>query len=149
MTSSSAADRPGSPDPGTEPLPRLGARVAEPDDGTGPVRIVGQRPGPPPTAPRAAAHVPDPEPEAAPEPDEAPEEEPEPVADQLPETERPPGRAGRNLGQAIGVGVGLGGLIVAGLAVELALFLLGVFAPGLAAGAHLTTALHRGRRQPP
>src|SRR4051795_9092692 len=99
MTSSSAADRPGSADPGTEPLPRIGARLAEPDGDTGPVRIVGQRPGPPPSSPslRVTEQLP-----PVPEP---------PTTEQLPETERPPGRAGRNLGQAIGVGVGLGVVI--------------------------------------
>src|SRR4051794_41984530 len=115
MTSSSAADRPASPAPGAEPLPRLGARVAEPDDGTGPVRIVGPPPGPPPASPspRTAAHAPDPEPGAAPGPDETPEAEPKPGAEQLPETERPPGRAGRNLGRAADAGAGLGACNIA------------------------------------
>jgi phosphatidate cytidylyltransferase len=151
MTSSSAADPPGSPDPGAEPLPRLGARVAEPDDGTGPVRIVGPRPGPPPASPspRAAAHAPDPESEAAAEPDEAPKEEPEPVAEQLPETERPPGRAGRNLGQAIGVGVGLGAVILASLLIYRPAFLGVLLAAVLVAVVELTRALHAGGFRPP
>ncbi|MBW8767873.1 MAG: phosphatidate cytidylyltransferase, partial [Geodermatophilales bacterium] len=151
MTSSSAADPPGSPDPGAEPLPRLGARVAEPDDGTGPVRIVGPRPGPPPASPspRAAAHAPDPESEAAAEPDEAPKEEPEPVAEQLPETERPPGRAVRNLGQAIGVGVGLGAVILASLLIYRPAFLGVLLAAVLVAVVELTRALHAGGFRPP
>ena len=112
---SSAADRPGQPGPGTERM-RLdargtgGARVVQSaeatsrssDDGTGPVPIVGDRPGPPVRRPSG----------------EIPVVSDAPPAEELPTTERPAvGRAGRNLGAAIAVGLSLAAVIVASLLV--------------------------------
>jgi phosphatidate cytidylyltransferase len=155
MTSSSSADSsadgPGSSDPGTAPLPRYGSRPAQQDGDTGPVRIVGERPGPPPSSPslRAAGQLPDPEPERQPGPQPAPQREAEPEAEQLPETERPLGRAGRNLGQAIGVGVGLGAVILASLLIYRPGFLGVLLAAVLVAVVELTRALHAGGFRPP
>src|SRR5688500_7495586 len=121
MATPSAADRPGPPKSGTEPLPRYGSRAAQASDtlglaggagqhppawpdredvDTGPVPIVGDRPSPPP---RPADPVP------------ASTATPLPAGgEELPTTERPAGgRAGRDLRAAIGVGVGLVAVIVA------------------------------------
>ncbi|MET0764500.1 MAG: phosphatidate cytidylyltransferase [Blastococcus sp.] len=137
---------PGHPDPsnpGTEPLPRYGAQLAEaaatpawqPDD-TGPVPVLG-RPAPPP--------VPDARPTAA------ESEALEPAG--VPTTERPidpkPGRAGRNLKAAIGVGLGLGGVILASLLIWRPAFLLVLTAAVLVATVELVRALRKGRFQPP
>ena len=166
---SAAADRPGSPGPGTEPL-RFGAggargggsaRVAQPpaadprpsDSDTGPVPIVGGRPGPParsgeqPATPAVAA------PEGAPEPpveEAVMPPEPEPSGSEPPETERPAGgRAGRNLGAAIGVGLGLGAVIVASLLLWRPAFVGVVTAAVLVGVVELTRALGAGRFRPP
>jgi phosphatidate cytidylyltransferase len=143
---------PGHPDPsdpGTEPLPRYGARLAEaaatpavtpaaapawqPDD-TGPVPILG-RPAPPPVPGGMPT-----EPAA-----------PEPIG--LPTTEQtvapPPGRAGRNLKAAIGVGLGLGGLLLASLLIWRPAFLLVLTAAVLVATVELVRALRKGRFRPP
>ena len=142
MTSSSA-DLPGPPDPGTERLPRVGARVGGPPgpndrtrpasgDDTGPVGLIGERPAPPrpPVAPTA-------EPVAV-EADAAAAEA------ALPETEKAPGRAGRNLGAAIGVGLSLGGLILASLWIWRPAFLAVLGAAILVAVVELTRALEKG-----
>ena len=158
MTPPSAADRPGSSGPGTEPL-RFGARVAQspetgprpspsawspsasrPDvkDGdTGPVPIVGDRPGPPVLRP--AEQVPTSTP--APLPEEVSE---------LPTTERPVGgRAGRNLGAAIGVGLSLVAVILASLLVWRPAFLGVLTAAVLVGVVELTRALGAGRFRAP
>jgi phosphatidate cytidylyltransferase len=71
----------------------------------------------------------------------------------LPTTEQPlsppPGRAGRNLNAAIGVGVGLGGLILASLLIWRPAFLLVLTAAVLVATVELVRALRKGRFQPP
>jgi phosphatidate cytidylyltransferase len=158
-----SADRPGSRDPGTEPLPRFGARVAEPSepaqpsstagpddtvgwprtharsdsDDTGPVPIVGDRPAPPATGPRPAVPQPD---------DAALPSSGDPA---LPTTERPPGRAGRDLRAAIGVGVGLGAVIVGSLLLWRPAFL-GVLTAAVVVGVlELTRALQNGGFRPP
>jgi phosphatidate cytidylyltransferase len=158
MTPPSAADRPGSSGPGTEPL-RFGARGAgvaqssstdpgpsaagwsssssssRPDrkDGdTGPVPIVGDRPGPPVLRPSEEV----PTSTRAPLPEEVSE---------LPTTERPVGgRAGRDLGAAIGVGVSLAAVIVASLLVWRPAFLGVVTAAVLVGVVELTRALRAG-----
>jgi phosphatidate cytidylyltransferase len=152
MTSPSAADGSRPSGPGTEPL-RLGARVAEssgtagssdtvgwqqPGDDwprpgtwsegerdTGPVPIVGDRPAPPPP-PRVPLVVPGP-----------------------PAGATPTGRAGRNLGAAIGVGLSLGVLILASLVVWRPAFLGVVTAAVLVGVVELTRALRAGRFRPP
>jgi phosphatidate cytidylyltransferase len=115
--------------------PGSGPRPA--DDGTGPVPIVGDRPGPPLRRPSGEIPV-------VSEP--APSEE---VAD-LPTTERPAGgRAGRNLGAAIGVGLSLGAVIVASLLLWRPAFV-GVVTIAMVVGVvELTRALGAGRFRAP
>jgi phosphatidate cytidylyltransferase len=146
---SPSADRPGPPGPGTERM-RFddrgtgGARVVQspgsdprsPDDGTGPVPIVGDRPGPPVRRPSGEIPVVS---------DPAPAEE---VAD-LPTTERPPGRAGRDLGAAIGVGVSLGAVILASLLLWRPAFVGVVTAAVLVGVVELTRAVRAGGFRPP
>jgi phosphatidate cytidylyltransferase len=69
---------------------------------------------------------------------------------QLPTTERPPGgRAGRNLGAAIGVGLGLVAVIVASLLLWRPAFV-GVVTVAILVGVvELTRALQKGRFHPP
>src|SRR3954453_18091017 len=117
---SPSARRPEQPDPGTVRLPPVQPEHA-PDD-TGPIPIVGARPAPPPL-PGTATSPPAPRPEGGgpPPPELTPEQSPE-LTEELPVTEQPPeppssGRAGRNLGAAIPVGLGLGGIILAPLLV--------------------------------
>ena len=139
MTSPSpSADRPGSPEPGTERSSfgahgTGGARVGE---STGPVPIVGDRPGPP--VRRPAGEIP-----AVSAPPE-----PEGVAE-LPTTERPAGRAGRNLGAAVGVGLSLGAVIIASLLIWRPAFVGVVTAAVLVGVVELTRALSAGRFRPP
>ena len=172
MTPPSADDRPGSSGPGTEPL-RSGARVAsspetgprpsaggwsspssppsspadsqeQPSGDTGPVPIRGDRPGPP--GPRPTGQVP-PSTRAALTDDGA--ESPDDGAE-LPTTERPAGgRAGRNLGAAIGVGLSLGAVIVASLLLWRPAFVGVVTAAVLVGVVELTRALTAGRFRPP
>jgi phosphatidate cytidylyltransferase len=160
MTSPSAANRPGTSGPGTEPLPRYGSRAAQspdipspsgaawqqpaawPDragDDTGPVPIVGDRPAPPVRpAEQTAAST------AMPEAGEAEE------ADELPTTERPVGgRAGRDLRAAIGVGVGLVAVIVASLLLWRPAFVAVLTVAVVVAVVELTRALRAGRFSPP
>jgi phosphatidate cytidylyltransferase len=171
MTPPSAADRPGSAGPGTEPL-RLGARghglapapgtgprpsvdgwpsptpvpASTPDGDTGPVPIVGERPGPRSPGP--------PNPGSSERGSTATGAPPaEPTADEvaeLPTTERPVGgRAGRNLGAAIGVGLSLGAVIVASLLLWRPAFVGVVTAAMLVGVVELTRALGAGRFRPP
>jgi phosphatidate cytidylyltransferase len=133
------ARRPGPPDPGTARLPAV---QPEADD-TGPIPIVGARPAPPPPPPpslpaaRASAPVP-----------------PSDLTEELPVTEQPPeppssGRAGRNLGAAIGVGLGLGAVILASLLIYRPAFLLVVLAAALVGVVELTRAVQAGDFRPP
>ena len=100
------------------------------DDQTGPVPVVGDRPfSPPPSGAR-----PDPV---------------EPFDDDLPTTEAPvvapkSGRAGRDLGAAIGVGLGLGAVIVASLVLWRPAFLAVLVAAVLVGVVELTQALRAG-----
>jgi phosphatidate cytidylyltransferase len=151
MTPSSAADRPGSSGPGTEPL-RFGAggsgltasRVERPgptDRDTGPVPMIGDRPGPP------GLRTGEQEETAAIAP--LPEQGAEDVVE-MPTTERPAGgRAGRNLGAAIGVGLGLGAVIVASLLLWRPAFVGVVTAAMLVGVVELTRALGAGRFRAP
>jgi phosphatidate cytidylyltransferase len=158
--------------------PTTSALWAGRDDGdTGPVPIVGSRPGPPPLRPpddvptAAVAPVTGEAPTAAvpavtgeaPTAAVAPglgDLEGEPADEgrddaagdpaELPTTERPAGgRAGRNLGQAIGVGLSLGGLILLSLLVWRPAFLAVVTAAVLVGVVELTRALQAGRFRPP
>jgi len=155
MTSPSAR-RPEQPDPGTVRLPPVQPEHA-PDD-TGPIPIVGARPAPPPL-PGAGTPPTPPRPAAArqapsePAPAAAPEQSPE-LTEELPVTEQPPaapssGRAGRNLGAAIGVGLGLGAIIVASLLVYRPAFLVVVLAAVLVGVVELTRAVQAGDFRPP
>ena len=147
MTPPPAADRPGSFEPGTERLP-LGARgTGGPrlsGDDTGPVASRGERPVPPPV--RSSGEVP--MVPAAPTAVEQAREEAE-VAE-LPTTDRPAGgRAGRNLGAAIGVGLSLGAVIVASLLLWRPAFV-GVVTIAILIGVYeLTHALRAGRFRAP
>jgi phosphatidate cytidylyltransferase len=150
MTPPPAADHPGSSEPGTQRL-HLGARgngvapvVPSPgagplpaDDATGPVPMRGKRPLP--TAPRSGDQV-----QVA--PDDPPPEE---VAD-MPTTERPVGgRAGRDLGAAIAVGLSLAAVIVASLLLWRPAFVGVVTAAMLVGVVELTRALGAGRFRAP
>jgi phosphatidate cytidylyltransferase len=107
----------------------------EPDD-TGPIPVVGAVPVPPRRAPEPLAGV-----ETTDMPgdgDEAPVDNP--VS---------PGRAGRNLGAAVAVGVGLGAVIIASLLVWRPAFL-GVVTVAILIGVvELSRALHAGGFRPP
>ncbi|RBY86283.1 phosphatidate cytidylyltransferase [Blastococcus sp. TF02A-30] len=148
------ADRPGALRPGAQPFSRAGTRAeAGPGDDTGPVH----RSRPVPPLPPLAARAPEPAADATAEvpavvPDETTEvpavvpDDAVPV-DELPETEKPvkqPGRAGRDLGAAIGVGAGLGALILATLFIWRPSFLGVIIAAMLVAVVELTRALKAG-----
>jgi phosphatidate cytidylyltransferase len=146
MTPPSAAEPPDASDRGTERLP-LGARGkgltaardrhGPPDDDTGPVPIAGSRPSPAP--PRSGEQT-----SIAPG-DPSPEE-----AADVPTTERPVGgRAGRNLGAAIGVGLSLGAVIIASLLLWRPAFVGVVTAAMLVGVVELTRALGAGRFRAP
>src|SRR3954453_7325397 len=142
------ADGPGSSDGGTERLP-LGARGSGltaprarqsqgpvPDE-TGPVRVPGGRPSP--------ATV-----RSGEQPQIAPEEVASEEAADVPTTEKPAGgRAGRNLGAAIGVGLSLGAVIVASLLLWRPAFVGVVTAAMLVGVVELTPALRAGRFHAP
>ena len=159
MTPPPPPGRPGSSDPGTEPLPRVGAQLAdpaEPDDtavlapaangtarrphDTGPIPVVG-RPAPPSSGGRPAEVLP----AGA---TAAPVEQPD-----LPTTEQPvgrkPGRSGRDLGAAIGVGLSLGAVILLSLLVWRPAFLAVLTAAVVVATIELVRALRKGRFRPP
>ena len=130
------ARRPGPSDPGTVRLPAVQPE-SEPDD-TGPIPIVGARPGPPPpSAVRPSAPVP---------PPDQPAERPVPAQ---PPTAPTSGRAGRDLGAASGVGLGLGAVILASLLIYRPAFLLVVLAAVLVGVVELTRAVQAGDYRPP
>jgi phosphatidate cytidylyltransferase len=155
MTQPPPPGRPDPSDPGTEPLPRVGAQLADPTgsapagnagawepNDTGPVPVVG-RPAPPPgTGPRPISEV---LPAGA---SVAPDE-----LTGLPTTERPmrkkPGRSGRDLGAAIGVALALGAVILLSLLVWRPAFLLVLSASVVVATIELVRALRKGGFQPP
>jgi phosphatidate cytidylyltransferase len=168
---SSAADRPRPSGPGTEPL-RFGGRLAsspgQRDGDTGPVPIVGDRPAPPRAAAPPPAVLPvDDEPTATvppvrdapalgdgaalgdgPDPGDDPPLSDDPA--DLPTTERPAGgRAGRNLGAAIAVGVSLAAVIVLSLVLWRPAFVGVVTAAVLVAVVELSRALRAGNFRPP
>jgi phosphatidate cytidylyltransferase len=163
---------------GWSPPPAKSALWSGRDDGdTGPVPIVGGRPSPPPLRPAddpptaAVAPVTDEPPTAAAAPmtdDAEDDQDGDQAGDQhddqdgdaiddltddpadLPTTERPVGgRAGRNLAQAIGVGLSLAAVIVVSLVVWRPAFLGVVTAAVLVAVVELTRALQAGRFRPP
>jgi phosphatidate cytidylyltransferase len=148
--SSPHARRPGQPDPGTVRLPAVQPQTGSED--TGPIPIVGARPAPPPSA--SVPEVPDtPEAPDTPETAEVPEPAPD-LTEELPVSEQPPqppssGRAGRNLGAAIGVGLGLGAVIVASLLIYRPAFLVVVLAAVLVGVVELTRAVRAGDFRPP
>ena len=98
------------------------------DDEAGPVPIAGDRPSPPPSGGATATSY-------------------DPAVAELPTTEAPaakPGRAGRNLGAAIGVGLTLGAVIIVSLLVWRPAFL-GVLGAAVLVGVvELTHALRAG-----
>jgi phosphatidate cytidylyltransferase len=178
MTTSSG-DRPRPSGPGTEPLrfgPRLTGSAetlgrqtdrpagwSAPQDGdTGPVPLAGARPSlplpaaaPSPAGPSAvvpsAPLPPDveiptgsPVPAGAADPVDA-----DPAIADLPITEQPVGRAGRDLRSAIGVGVGLVAVILASLLIWRPAFVAVVTVAVLVAVVELTRALRAGRFSPP
>ena len=147
-------ERADSPDPGTERMPRVPARLAEPagrtdggrtgprDDDTGPVVIAGSRPAPPGVS-RIPARTPGRTPEP---PAKAPPVEPEVDAEPLEPVPSgaTPSRAGRNLGAAVRVGLALVAVILASLLIWRPLFL-GVLGGAVIIGVvELTRALGKG-----
>ncbi|RBY87062.1 phosphatidate cytidylyltransferase [Blastococcus sp. TBT05-19] len=147
-----SADRPGSVRPGAGPFPRLGTRRARTDDAdTGPVPVAGSRPVPP-LPPRTPVPVPE-DTSAFPqvEPDDvAPATAlPQPAVEELPTTEKPVGRAGRDLRAAIGVALLLGTAIVGTLLVWPPAFLAVLGAAILVAVVELGQALRAGNFHPP
>lgn len=155
-----SADRPGALRPEAPPFPPTGSRPAggRSDRDTGPVsRSRSVPPLPPvsarPPAPDATVEAPAVVPPAA--ADQGPVEE-VPMSDvpagELPETEKPVtghGRAGRNLKAAIGVGVGLVGLVLASLLIWRAAFVGLVVAAMLVGVVELTRALRAGAFRAP
>ncbi len=170
--------RPGPSDPGTEPLPRVGAELADPTgsgpaagngawepDDTGPIPSTG-RPAPPPgTGPRPSEVLP---PDPGPRPAEVPPTGAGPRPTEvlpagaslapdeltgLATTEQPvgtkPGRSGRDLGAAIGVALALGAVILLSLLIWRPAFLLVLAAAVVVATIELVRALRKGRFRPP
>jgi phosphatidate cytidylyltransferase len=122
------ADRTGPADPGTAPLPRVPAGLAEPP---------GERPPPPP--PRVPAPVVE-------GPDlTAPPPEPVPATGGA----SPTGRAGRNLRSAITVGLSMGVVIVASLVIWRPAFLAVLTVAVVVGVVELTRALQKGSFRPP
>jgi phosphatidate cytidylyltransferase len=170
MTPPPPPGRPGPSDPGTEPLPRVGAQLADPSgagpgsaawapDDTGVVPMKG-RPAPPPgsgarpteilesgsgggtgSGPRPTEVLPA---GASLAPDEL---------TGLATTEQPvgrkPGRSGRDLGAAIGVSLALGAVILLSLLVWRPAFLLVLSASVVVATIELVRALRKGGFRPP
>ena len=135
------------------------------DPDTGPIPIVGRRPAPPPPPlpPRAAtelrtAPLPVPEPATA-EPSgrepgttqsEPPTSTTESIGPELvPTPAKKPGRAGRDMVAAIGVGLGLGAVILVSLLVYRPAFLLVLGAAVLTGVVELTRALQAGNARAP
>jgi phosphatidate cytidylyltransferase len=115
-------DPTGPADPGTAPLPRVPAGLAEPS---------GERPPPPP--PRVPVPVVD-------GPDlTAPPQEPVPTT----------GRAGRNLRSAITVGLSMGAVIIASLVIWRPAFLAVLTVAVVVGVVELTRAVRTGRFHPP
>ena len=166
MTPPPPPGRPGPSDPGTEPLPRVAAQMAdltgsgpapgsgawEPND-TGPIPPAG-RPAPPPgTTPRPTEVL---STGSGPRPTEALPGGASLAPDGLTglaTTEQPvtkkAGRSGRDLGAAIGVGAGLGAVILLSLLVWRPAFLLVLTAAVVVATIELVRALRKGRFRPP
>jgi phosphatidate cytidylyltransferase len=172
-----SADRPGSLRPGAQPVPPAGSRPAAgtSDGDTGPVsrsRSVPPLPPLPPLPSRAPVAVPGAtvdatveapavlpgdaaESPAAAAGDEPPTSEVplgEVSASELPETEKPVtghGRAGRDLGAAIGVGLGLVALILASLLIWRPAFVGLVVVAILVGVVELTRALRAGEFRAP
>jgi phosphatidate cytidylyltransferase len=171
-----SADRPGSLRPGATPFPPADARppAGRADGDTGPVARSRAVPPLPPLPSRAPVPVPDaatveaplPVPDATVEAPAVPaggtSTTPEPTDDggdltdlptsELPETEKPVqghGRAGRDLGAAIGVGLGLAALIVASLVFWRGAFVGLVVAAILVGVVELTRALRAGEFRAP
>ena len=167
MTPPLPPGRPRPPTPGTEPLPRVGAQLADPGGGDSPngaAARAGTAPSPPvpgpastgDTGPIPIVRVPAPPPGAGSDPTEvlpagasaAPAEPPG-----LPTTEQPvgkkPGRSGRDLGSAIGVGLALGGMLLLSLLVWRPAFLLVLTAAVAISTIELVRALQKGRFRPP
>jgi phosphatidate cytidylyltransferase len=135
-------DRAGSSGRGTGPLPPFRGPIAQAtghgdDDETGVVPITGSRPAPPPSGPQPV--VP-----SAPPADEPSAEDPPDSSAELPVTEQPAGRAGRDLRAAIAVGVSLVAVIVASLILWRPAFLGVLAAAILVAVVELTGALKAG-----
>jgi len=133
------------------------------DPDTGPIPIVGRRPAPPPPPPRTATEL-----RTAPlSVHEAATAEPTPREPGTPQVEVPtsttesvgpdlvagpakkPGRAGRDMVAAIGVGLGLGAVILVSLLVYRPAFLLVLGAAILTGVVELTRALHAGNARAP
>ena len=136
-----------------------------PDPDTGPIPLVGRRPAPPPPPlpPRAVtelrtAPLPVPEPATAGpsgrEPGTTQTEPPTSTTesvgpDLVPTPARKPGRAGRDMVAAIGVGLGLGAVILVSLLVYRPAFLLVLGAAILTGVVELTRALQAGSVRAP
>src|SRR6476661_5870525 len=134
MTPTPSGDRPRPTNPGTAPIPRVSAPVADPSD------TIGWQPASEPTPPPPAARMPT-----------ALVEESSMVEDDVPavDPEPAPGRAGRNLGAAIGVGLSLGAVIIASLVIWRPAFL-AVLAVAVVVGViELARALGAGRFRVP
>jgi phosphatidate cytidylyltransferase len=125
------------------------------DPDTGPIPIVGRRPAPPPPAPAepaetdvrtAEARVPEP---ATTELDVAPSTSESVGPTLVGGPPKAPGRAGRDMVAAIGVGAALGGVILASLLVYRPAFLVVVVVAILVGVVELTRALEVGGAQPP
>jgi phosphatidate cytidylyltransferase len=154
MTPPPHPGRPGPRDPGTEPLPRVGAQLADPagtahpatsaarePDDTGPVPVVGRPEPPAGSGPRPTEVLPA---GASLAPDEL---------TGLATTEQPlgkkPGRSGRDLGAAIAVGLSMGAVLLLSLLVWRPAFLLVLAAAVVVATTELVRALRKGRFRPP
>ncbi|MBN1093531.1 phosphatidate cytidylyltransferase [Blastococcus sp. TML/M2B] len=159
-----SADRPGALRPGATPFPPAGARPASgrSDGDTGPVSRSRSVPPLPPLASRPVEPVPEATVEVpavevpATAADGTPVAEPpadaEPPVDELPETEKPVtghGRAGRDLGAAIGVGLGLAGLVLGSLLIWRPAFVGLVIAAMLVGVVELTRAMRAGEFRAP
>ncbi|MGY1594831.1 phosphatidate cytidylyltransferase [Geodermatophilus sp. SYSU D00708] len=142
-----------------------------PDPDTGPIPPSGRRPAPPqprPARETRTAHLPVAEPvtveapaAGAPDPvrggsapDGSPSDDPRPdgpadVAAPAEPPARKPGRAGRDMVAAIGVGLGLGAVIIASLLIYRPAFLLVLVAAILIGIVELTRAVEAGGARPP